>query len=149
MQAIDTNILIYAEVASSRHHAPALKILKTLAKGTLPWAIPWPCIYEFLRVATHPRVFHPPVPLDIALEDLRQVLASPSLVLLAETARHASALDQTIRQAAATGNLIHDAHIVALCLEHGVSEFITADRDFSRFSGLKIVNPFTSSAKAL
>lgn len=148
MQAIDTNILIYAEVESSRYHAPALKILKTLSEGTLPWAIPWPCVYEFLRVATHPRVFHPPVPLDVALEDLRQVLASPSLVLLAETARHASALDQTIRQSAATGNLIHDAHIVALCLEHGVSEFITADRDFSRFRGLKIINPFTSQAEA-
>lgn len=144
MQAIDTNILIYAEVESSRHHAPALGILKTLAEGTVPWAIPWPCIYEFLRVATHPRVFHPPVPLEIALEDLRQVLASPTLVLLAETARHAPVLDQTIRQADATGNLIHDAHIVALCLEHGVSELITADRDFSRFTGLKIVNPFAN-----
>lgn len=144
MQALDTNILIYAEVESSRHHAPALEILKGLAEGTPPWAIPWPCVYEFLRVATHPRVFHPPLPLEIALEDLRLVLASPSLVLLAESARHASVLDQTIRQAAATGNLIHDAHIVALCLEHGVSELITADRDFSRFSGLKIVNPFAS-----
>ena len=144
MQAIDTNILIYAEVESSRHHARALELLKALAEGQLPWAIPWPCMYEFLRVATHPRVFHPPIPLEIALEDLRQILASPSLVLLAETARHTPVLDQTVRQAAATGNLIHDAHIVALCLEHGISELITADRDFSRFSGLKIVNPFAS-----
>ncbi len=142
MQAIDTNILIYAEIESSQHHGPALKILKSLAEGSLPWAIPWPCLYEFLRVVTHPRVFHPPVPLDIALKDLEQLLASPSLFLLAETARHASVLDQTLRQAAATGNLIHDAHIVALCLEHGVSELITGDRDFTRFAGLKTINPF-------
>jgi len=144
MQAIDTNILIYAEVDSSRHHAPALKILQGLANGVLPWAIPWPCIYEFLRVVTHPRVFHPPVPLDIALEDLQRLLASPSVFLLAETARHASLLDQVLRQAGASGNLIHDAHIAALCLEHGVSELITGDRDFTRFPALKILNPFAS-----
>ena len=127
MQAIDTNILIYADVVSSQHHGAAHKILKSLAEGSLPWAIPWPCVYEFLRVVTHPRVFHPPVPLDIALKDLQQVLASPSLLLLAETARHASLFDQTLRQAGATGNLVHDAHIAALCLEHGVSELITGD----------------------
>jgi toxin-antitoxin system PIN domain toxin len=142
MQAIDTNILIHAEVESSERHASARQILTELAEGTLPWAIPWPCIYEFLRVVTHPRVFHPPVPMDLALEDLQRVLASPSLFLLAETARHASVLDQTIRQSGVAGNLIHDAHIVALCLEHGVSELITGDRDFSRFAGLKLVNPF-------
>jgi hypothetical protein len=142
MQAIDTNILIHAEIESSQRHGPALNVLQELAEGALPWAIPWPCIYEFLRVVTHPRVFHPPVPLDIALEDLQKVLASPSLFLLAETERHALVLQQVLRQAGATGNLIHDAHIVALCLEHGVSELITGDRDLSRFEGLKIVNPF-------
>jgi toxin-antitoxin system PIN domain toxin len=144
MQAVDTNILIHAEVESSPRHEPALKILQGLAQGALPWAIPWPCIYEFLKVVTHPRVFHPPVPLNIALMDLRNVLASPSLFLLAETPRHHSVLDQVISQSSATGNLIHDAHIVALCLEHGVSEIITGDRDFSRFAGLKIINPFSS-----
>jgi toxin-antitoxin system PIN domain toxin len=144
MQAIDTNILIHAEVESSERHGPALKILQGLAEGALPWAIPWPCIYEFLRVVTHPRVFHPPVPLNIAMHDLRKVLASPSLFLLAETARHASVLDQVLSQAGATGNLIHDAHIVALCLEHGVAEIITGDRDFTRFAGLKIINPFAA-----
>lgn len=142
MQAIDTNILIYAEVESSERHGPALKLLQGLAEGALPWAIPWPCIYEFLRVVTHPRVFHPPVPLEVALYDLKQILASPSLFLLAETERHPSVLDQILRQAGATGNLIHDAHIAALCLEHGVSELITGDRDFSRFKDLRTVNPF-------
>jgi hypothetical protein len=142
MQAIDTNILIHAEVDSSQHHGSALDILRRLAEGALPWAIPWPCIYEFLRVATHPRVFHPPVPLDIALQDLKRLLASPSLLLLAETGRHASVLERVLRQAGPTGNLIHDAHIVALCLEHGVSELISGDRDLTRFEGLKVVNPF-------
>ena len=148
MQAIDTNILIYAEVESSKHHGLALKVLKTLAEGALPWAIPWPCIYEFLRVVTHPRVFHPPVPPEIALADLQRVLTSPLLILLAETGRHPSVLDRTVRQAGATGNLIHDAHIAALCLEHGVSELLTGDRDFTRFVGFKVTNPFATLDKA-
>ncbi len=145
MQAIDTNILIYAEVESSPHHGAAIEILRQLAEGALPWAIPWPCLYEFLRVVTHPRVFHPPVPLKVALEDLKQILASPSLSLLSETGRHTSLLEQVLRHSAATGNLVHDAHIAALCLEHGVSEIITGDRDLTRFEGLKVVNPFAST----
>ena len=52
---------------------------------------------------------------------------------------------QVLRQSGATGNLVHDAHIAALCLEHGVSEIITADRDLTRFEGLKIINPFAST----
>jgi len=142
MQAIDTNVLIYAEMRSSKYHGVAHKILEGLAAGTSPWAIPWPCVYEFLRVVTHPRVFHPPMPIDIVLKDLQNILASPSLLMLAETERHAAVLERTLRQSGATGNLIHDGHIAALCLEHGVSELITGDRDFSRFAGLKTINPF-------
>lgn len=142
MRAIDTNILVYSEVASGPRHHAARELLRTLAESSMPWAIPWPCIYEFLRVVTHPRVFHPPVPLEIALADLKNILSSPSLVLLAETDRHAALLDQTLRQAGASGNLIHDAQVVALCIEHGVSELLTADRDFSRFTGIQITNPF-------
>lgn len=142
MQAIDTNILIYAEVESSEHHTAALELLTRLAEGQLPWAIPWPCVYEFLRVVTHPRVFHPPVPFAVALDDLRKVLASPAVTLLAETENHFSMMDQAVREAGATGNLIHDAHIAALCLEHGISELLTADRDFSRFQSLRTINPF-------
>lgn len=142
MRAIDTNILIYAEVDSNPRHDAAQQLLKSLAEGSLPWAIPWPCIYEFLRVVTHPRVFHPPVPLEIALSDLKNILSSPSVVLLAETDRHGALLDQTLRQAGAAGNLVHDAHIVVLCLEHGISELLTGDRDFSRFSGIQVSNPF-------
>ncbi len=144
MQAIDTNVLIYAEVESSPHHEPALRLLRSLAEGPRPWALPWPCVYEFLRVVTHPRVFHPPVPLDVALSDLRSILASPSLAMLSETERHVELFEEAVRKAGATGNLIHDAHIAALCFEHGISELITGDRDFSRFEGLRLVNPFAN-----
>lgn len=146
MRALDTNVLVYAEITNSRHHARARALVMACAEGGEAWALPWPCVYEFLRVVTHPRVFHPPVPLDVALADVRAVLASPSLVLLAETPRHQEVMDDVVRRAGATGNLLHDAHIAALCMEHGVSELITGDRDFARFDGLAIRDPFTGGA---
>lgn len=148
MQAIDTNILVYAEISSSVHHRQARVLLAGLAEGAVPWAIPWPCLYEFLRVVTHPRVFHPPMPIPTALADLQSLLAAPSLVLLTETERHFDILNAVVRQSSVSGNLIHDAHIVALCLEHGFTELLTEDRDFARFQGLRIVNPFTGPARA-
>jgi hypothetical protein len=142
VQAVDTNVLICAEVTTSRHHAAARRLLGALAEGPRPWAIPWPCAYEFLRVVTHPRVYHPPVPPAVALADLRAILASPSLVLLSETPRHADVMADVLEASGVAGNLVHDAHIAALCLEHGVSELLTGDRDFSRFPGLRVEHPF-------
>lgn len=147
MRAIDTNVLVYAEIRSSPHHTVARDLLRGLAEAGAPWALPWPCVYEFLRVVTHPRVYHPPVPLALAREDLEAVLASPSLLMLAETSRHHEVLEAVLEETPVSGNLVHDAHIVALCREHGVSEIISADADFLRFRGLTVTNPFRSSPK--
>jgi hypothetical protein len=142
MKAFDTNVLAYAEMTESPYHSRALQILTEAAQGAAAWAIPWPCIYEMLRVVTHPRAYRVPLATDVALQDLKNILSSPSLILLSETPLHATMLDTVVRQSGAKGNLMHDAHIAALCLEHGVSELVTGDRDFARFSGLRISNPF-------
>ena len=142
MRAYDTNVLVYAEITSSPHHETASRLLREVSQGRLTWAIPWPCIYEFLRVVTHPRVFHPPVPQSIALADLQRILKTPTLVLLHETSDHADLMIKMVEESGVTGNLIHDAHIAALCVEHGVSELVTGDRDFSRFPLLEVNNPF-------
>lgn len=144
MRAIDTNVLVFAEIVSSPQHGLAREVLREFVEGASAWAIPWPCIYEFLRVVTHPRVYHPPAPMDLVLDDLRSVLASPSLILLSETPRHAEVMDEIVRDSGVTGNLVHDAHIAALCIEHGVTEIFTGDRDFRRFSGLTVVDPFST-----
>lgn len=141
MIAVDTNILIYARRAELGPHAKAKALLLELAEGDQPWALAWPCIYEFVRVVTHPRVFDPPTPLDRALEDLESLLQSPRLVLLGEGPTHATYMRQMLSAGRARGNLVHDAHIAALALEHGVREIWTADRDFSRFAPLKVRNP--------
>lgn len=142
MIALDTNILVYARREEAPHHASAKRLLRQLAEGDQPWALPWPCVYEFLRVVTHPRVFDPPTDIAAALEDLTILLDSPSLMLLGEGPMHIGHLIHTVRGGRAAGNLIHDAHIAALIREHGIEQLLTVDRDFSRFPGLQVKDPF-------
>jgi toxin-antitoxin system PIN domain toxin len=140
--ALDTNILVYARREEAPFHREARRLVTKLAEGETPWALPWPCVYEFLRVVTHHRVFQPPTPLESAIEDLVSLLDSPSLSLLGEGPSHVGHFRDTVLAGEATGNLVHDAHIAALLREHGVREFLTVDRDFARFPGLKVRNPF-------
>ncbi len=141
MIALDTNLLVYARREELAEHAAARALLIRLAEGDDPWALAWPCVYEFLRVVTHPRVFDPPTAMVSALEDLESLLASPSLVLLGEGPAHAGHLRRMVEGGGTVGNLVHDAHIAALAVEHGATELWTADRDFARFPGLRIRNP--------
>ncbi len=144
MIAVDTNVLVYARRAESPHHEAARALLTELAEGSAPWALPWPVVYEFVRVVTHPRVFDPPSPLEAVLRDLESLLASPSLALLGEGPGHPRLMGEQVRRGAASGNLAHDAHIAALVVEHGVTELLTADRDFARFPGVRARNPFAA-----
>jgi toxin-antitoxin system PIN domain toxin len=141
--ALDTNVLVYAERNDSIHHDRARELVKGLAQGTDSWAIPWPCVYEYLRVVTHPKLFRPPTALEVALDNLESLFESPSLELLGEGNSHRGVMARVVREGRAIGNLAYDAHIAALVLEHGVQELWTSDRDFARFPGVRVRNPFT------
>jgi toxin-antitoxin system PIN domain toxin len=142
--AVDANILVYAHRADSPWFERAVTAIASLANASVPWAVPWPCVYEFLAVVTHPRVFAPPTPLGRACEQVDAWLESPSLVLLAEEHAHWPALRSVIAAGQVTGTRVHDARIAALCLQHGVSVLWTADRDFSRFPALATHNPLVA-----
>jgi toxin-antitoxin system PIN domain toxin len=141
--AVDTNILVSAHRRDAAFHKAAASCIKALAEAATPWAIAWPCLHEFLAVVTHARIYRPPTPAAAALDQVEAWLASPSLVLLTESDQHWQALRSLITTSRAAGARIHDARIAALCIQHGVRELWSADRDFSRFPSLRVVNPLT------
>ncbi len=141
MIAIDTNLLVYAHREDSPFHEAADACLAQCAESSPGWAIPWPCLHEFFAVVTHPRIYDPPTPVARALEQIDAWLASPSLVLLTETHLHWPRLRELVSKARVAGPAIHDARIAALCVQHGVRELWSADRDFGRFPALRVVNP--------
>ncbi|MCW5893406.1 MAG: PIN domain-containing protein [bacterium] len=145
MIAVDTNVLVYAHRPDSPFHEPALAAVTALAEGRETWAIPWPCLHEFLAVVTRPRIFDPPTPLARALGQIEAWLESPSLVLLAEGRTYWTTFRAVASPAHVSGSLVHDARIAALCRAHEVHELWTADRDFSRFEGLVVRNPTASN----
>lgn len=138
MIAVDTNVLIYAHRAETERHTSAAAELIRIANGKQPWAIPVPCVAEFVRIVTHHRRFHPPSTLSQAFGFLERVLASPDCVLLRPGPHFGSRLRAVAERADARGHLIFDAQIAALCEEHGVSTILTADRDFLRFPPLEV-----------
>ncbi|HVS14740.1 MAG TPA: TA system VapC family ribonuclease toxin [Thermoanaerobaculia bacterium] len=144
MIALDTNILVYAHRADSPWHEAASPCVRALAEGRAAWAIPWPCLYEFVAIVTHPRIYDPPTPVPQALEQVDAWLESPWLALLAEDLDHWTALRPQLLAARVSGPQVHDARVASLCLSHGVSELWTADRDFSRFPDLAVRNPLVS-----
>jgi toxin-antitoxin system PIN domain toxin len=141
MIAIDTNILLYAHRVDAEWHEAAYRAVAGAAESRQAWAIPWPCIHEFIAIATHRRIYAPPTPLPAALDQVDAWFESPTLVLLAESPGYWPVLREQLEAGRVAGPEIHDARIAALCMEHGVSEIWTADRDFNRFSGLKLRNP--------
>jgi toxin-antitoxin system PIN domain toxin len=139
--ALDTNILVYAHRRDSEWHGPAAACVRELAEGTPSWAIPWPCIHEFLAIVTHDRIYTPATTATKALEQINAWFDSPGLVLLSETAGYREVLTRLIQKSKINGPRVHDARIAALCIHHGVRELLSADRDFSRFVDLKSRNP--------
>jgi uncharacterized protein len=142
--AVDTNILVYAHRQDSPFHAPAAASIVALSEGQAPWAIPWPCLHEFIAIATRPRIYDPPTPLPLALAQVDAWLEAPSLVLLTESPIHWPTLRALLASGHIVGGRVHDARVAALCLQHGVRELWSADRDFSRFGRLVTVNPLVS-----
>ena len=141
MIAVDTNLLVYAHRRDSEWHEPAAVAMRKLAEGRDAWAIPWPCVHEFLAIVTHPRIYDPPSEMPAALEQVAAWLESPSLVLLPEGPGYEGHLANLLRTSRVAGARVHDARIAALCLYHRVKELWSADRDFTRFPELAVRNP--------
>ncbi len=144
MIALDTNILVYAHREDSPHHTAALRVIQELTDAPGVFGIPWPCVSEFLAVTTHPRIYDPPSLLDVALDAIEQLTSLPKALLLGETSDYLRTL-RGFGGPGMSGARLHEARIAAICLGHGVTELLTADRDYSPFPSLKTRNPLTQT----
>ena len=142
MIAVDTNLLVYAHRRESRHHDAAASLMRALAEGDEAWAIPWPCCYEFLSVATNPRIWKDSAtPPDDAWRQLAAWGGSPSARLIGETDDFLEILKRFVQRPRVMGALVHDARVAAICVAHGVAALLTRDRDFSLFPELRTRDP--------
>jgi toxin-antitoxin system PIN domain toxin len=135
--AVDTNVLVYAHRRDSRFHDEAARAIASLAKGPTNWVLPWPCVHEFFAVVTHPRIYDPPSSPEQALVQIKAWQRSPFIRFVAESPDHLDAVSELVTKADVRGPQIHDARVAAICLEHGVTDLITLDRDFARYPALR------------
>lgn len=124
-------------------HAAYREWLEAAIEGEEPFGVSELVLGGFLRVVTHPRVFSPPEPMESALEFANALRTAATAVPVAPGARHWPIFERLCRDAGARGNLVPDAYLAALAIESG-SEWVTTDRDYSRFSGLRWRHPLAA-----
>lgn len=143
MVAVDTNVLVYAHRRETEEHAVARALLQTLATERRSWAIPWPCVYEFISAVTNPRIWRDAASTpDEAWLQLEAWFGVPNLRLLSEPEGFALVLERFVRRSRVRGPVVHDARVAAICVAHGVDTLYTRDRDFGLFPELPTENPF-------
>lgn len=136
----DVNVLVYAHREDSAHHAVCGRRLEATMAGEERYAVAELVLGGFLRVVTHPKIFNAPSSRRDALTFAEQVREQPNALLVEPGERHWTILRRRCLKAKARGNLVPDAYLAAPAVENGC-EWITTDRDFSRFPGLKWRSP--------
>ena len=136
----DVNVLVYAHRADTSRHAAYRKWLEEQINGDQAYGFSDLVLSGFLRVVTHPRVFNPPSDLASALAFAQLIRSQPNAIPISPGARHWEIFKSLCEATSVRGNLVPDAYLAALAIESG-SEWITTDRDYSRFPGLTWRHP--------
>jgi len=140
VKLVDANLLLYATDTRSPRHAAARSWLERQLSGDEPVALAWVVLLAFLRLSTHPHVFARPLAAERAFDVIGRWLEQPCVVIVHPGDRHAAVMRQLLGRFGTAGNLVNDAHLAALAIEHG-AELNSCDADFSRFSGVRWINP--------
>lgn len=140
MLIVDANVLVHAVNSDATEHERARKWLLEALDGNEAVAFPWVVTLAFLRLTTHPSIFRRPLSAASASDVLRTWLDRPPAVMLDPTRRHVALLLGLLAQTATGGNLVNDAHLAALALEHDAT-LVTYDRDFERYAGVRRQRP--------
>jgi toxin-antitoxin system PIN domain toxin len=143
---LDANVLIYAHVSTFSQHREARDWLDRQLSGFADVGLPWPSLLAFLRLVTNPRVFERPEPVADAWRQVRNWLTCESAWIPQPTDRHADVVSDLLALPGIHGNLIPDAHLAALAIEHGLT-LCSTDGDFARFPGLNWLNPIAQPGR--
>lgn len=139
---VDANILLYASDAASPRHVQAREVLEAVAAGPELAYLFWPTIMAYLRIATHPAVFAHPLSAGEAVDNIDMLLSRPHVRAPGERLEFWPRFRSVADDATPTGNLVPDAHLVALMLDNEVRTIWTHDRDYRRFRGIEVRDPF-------
>ena len=143
MILVDANLLIYAHVSTFSQHEKAREWLDTQLNGTAPVGLPWHSLLAFLRIVTNPRVFEEPESMDDSWRQVLAWLGCEAAWIPAPGDQHTEILGQLLKALGVQGNLVPDAHLAALTMEHGLI-LCSTDGDFGRFPGLRWRNPLAA-----
>lgn len=141
MKIVDTNLLVYAYVPALQQHAAARRWFEQTLTEDESVGLAWASVLGFVRVVTNPRIFRVPLLMDKAVAVVDDWFEQQSVEIVLPTPRHWATLRQMLTEGQAGGPMTTDAHIAALAIEHGATIY-TTDRDFLRFPGVRMVNPF-------
>jgi toxin-antitoxin system PIN domain toxin len=140
---VDANLLIYAHVGGFAQHQVARDWLDRQLTDVSRVGLPWASLLAFLRIVTNPRIFERPEPMAEAWGQVTAWLACDTAWIPEPTDHHPEVLSRLIALPGVHGNLVPDAHLAALAIEHGVT-LCSTDGDFARFPGLRWVNPIAA-----
>ena len=140
MILVDANLLVYANVADFEQHDRARAWLDEQLGGTASVGLPWASLVAYVRLVTNPRVFRAPRTAVDAMAQVRRWLDQPVAWAPGPTDRHTEVLDRLLAVDGVRGDLVPDAHLAAIALEHGLT-LMSSDGDFARFPGLRWENP--------
>ena len=142
---VDANLLLFAVNRASPFHELASGWLTEQLNGPRRVGLPWQSLLAFLRIVTHPRAFARPLSPQDGWARVRDWLDAPASWVPAPTERHAEVLGTLVLGYDLRGNLVADAELAALAVEHGL-ELCSADTDFARFREIRWVNPLALGA---
>ncbi|MGH9188093.1 MAG: type II toxin-antitoxin system VapC family toxin [Acidimicrobiales bacterium] len=140
MKVVDVNVLVHAVARDSPRHQVARRWLDGALVGRDPVGFAWIVVVGFLRLMTHPGLPRSPVPLEAAVNLMRDWLATDAAVAIEPTPRHLDVLSGLLLEVGIGGNLVNDAHLAALAVEHDAT-VVSFDHDFGRFRGLRWQEP--------
>jgi toxin-antitoxin system PIN domain toxin len=140
---VDANLLVYAHVSSFAQHQRARGWLDQKLSENAPVGLPWESLVAFLRIVTNPRIFERPASIRDAWQQVAAWLDCEVVWVPQPSERHASILERLLGDSSVRANLVHDAHLAALAIEHGL-QVCSTDGDFARFPELRWENPLTS-----